>query len=250
MASVFEVYSTLKDLTNKDARGMITPSQFNAFAGIAQQIVFNKLFDEMRDNTRYSLRRHDRGRDKSRVKQILEDLSHFSTSQTLTADVSNLGIFDKPANLGRIISITSFGDWVLDKTTTDEVYIVYNEEHLDRLLRSDLSSPTEENPIALVSHEIEVFPQSIRKIRLRYYKNPEGISPTTGARVALQPKFGYTISAANQEVFDVANSVDFELPDHYVPELVIEIAKMIGINLREVEVYQYAKVEQQTKDTK
>ncbi len=85
---------------------------------------------------------------------------------------------------------------------------------------------------------------------MRYYKSPEGLNPQTGNRISLQPKFGYTLSITNQEVFDVANSVDFELPDHYVPELVIEIAKYIGINLREAEVYQYAKSEEQNKLTK
>ena len=29
MASVYEVYNIIKDLANKDERGMITPAQFN-----------------------------------------------------------------------------------------------------------------------------------------------------------------------------------------------------------------------------
>lgn len=250
MASVFEVYKTLKDLTNKDARGMITPSQFNSFAGLAQQKIVNDLFRELQTNKRYSLRQADAGRDKNRVKQIQEDLSSLSTLATLSTDPQNLGTFDKPFDLARIISMTTFGDWFLDQTTTEQIQIVYDEEKLDYILRSELSAPTEETPIALISNKIEVFPNSVRKIKLRYYKSPEGVDPQTGNRVALQPKFGYTLSVTNQEVYDVANSVDFELPDHYVPELVIEIAKYIGINLREAEVYQYAKGEEQTKLTK
>ena len=52
MASVYEVYNIIKDLANKDERGMISPAQFNAFAGIAQQKVYNGLFEEIQDNTR------------------------------------------------------------------------------------------------------------------------------------------------------------------------------------------------------
>lgn len=247
MASVFEVYKALKDLTNKDARGMITPLQFNSFAGLAQQKIVNDLFRELQSNKRLSLRQADAGRDKNRVKHILEDLSVLSKTTTISSQSTSLGSFTKPLDLSRIISMTTFGDWILDQTTTEQVQIVYDEEKLDMILRSDLSAPTEETPVALVSNIIEVFPNTVRKIRLRYYKTPEGINPLTGLSVALQPKFGYTLSLTNQEVFNASTSVDFELPDHYVPELVLEIAKYIGINLREADVYQFARLEEQTK---
>lgn len=247
MASVFEVYSILKDLANKDARGMVTPAQFNSFAGHAQIKIYNSLFNEFQQNKRLSLRQATAGRDKNRVKQLQEDLSVFSKSVTITTDSSNVGTFDKPDDLARIISMTTFGDWFLDQTTTEPIQLIYDEEKLDMILRSDLSVPTEDNPVALVSHEIMVFPTSVRKIKLRYYKTPEGVSPTTGNRVALQPKFGYTTSTSGQEVYDVDNSVDFELPNHYVPELVLEISKMVGINLRESEVYSYAQNEEVNK---
>jgi hypothetical protein len=47
------------------------------------------------------------------------------------------------------------------------------------------------------------------------------------------------------EIYNPATSFDFELPDQYVPELVIEIAKMVGVNLRDSEVYAYAAQGQQ-----
>jgi len=40
-------------------------------------------------------------------------------------------------------------------------------------------------------------------------------------------------AGANITVPDVLNSRHFELPDHYKNELIIEIAKMIGIRLRD-----------------
>jgi hypothetical protein len=248
MASVNEVYSILKDLTNKDARGMVTPSQFNSFAGVAQTRIFNGLFNELQKFNRLGLvSTQDGGRDKARMKQIQEDLSYFSKTSTIGA-VS--GVFQKPSDLARIISMNTSGDWVLDSTSSERIKVVYEEEKIDMLLKSTLSIPTEDNPVALVSNDILVFPTSIRKIKLRYYKQPEGISSLDGTKTSALPRFGYTVSSNGVEVFDVLNSVDFELPDHYVQELVIEIAKMIGVSIRENDVFTYASQEQQIKTNK
>ena len=115
------------------------------------------------------------------------------------------------------------------------------------ILQSSLSVPTEESPVALVSQNIQVFPTTIRKIKVRYYKQPEGINPMTDAQTASLPKFGHTVDANGVEVYDVTTSVDFELPTHYVPELVVEISKLVGINLRQADVLAYAQGEEAKK---
>lgn len=243
MASVNEVYSILKDLTNKDARGMVTPSQFNSFAGIAQTRIFNGLFDDLKKFNRLGIvSTNGGGRDKARMKQIQEDLAYFSKTVTLS---STSNAFQKPSDLARIISMNTAGEWVLDSTSSERVKVVYDEEKIDMLLKSTLSIPTDENPVALVSNDILVFPTSIRKLKLRYYKQPEGVSSLDGSKTSALPRFSYTVSSNGVEVFDVTNSIDFELPDHYVPELVIEIAKMIGVNLRQLDLYNYGQAEKQ-----
>ena len=244
MASVYEVYNIIKDLTNKDERGMITPAQFNSFASVAQTKVFNSLFAEFQDNKRFAVRNVTAGRDKNRVKQLQEDLSVFSKSVTLSSPSNALGSFIKPDDLARIISLTTQGDWFLDQTTSNRIQVVYDEEKIDMILQSSLSVPTEESPVALVSSDIQVFPTSIRKLKLRYYKQPEGLT-AAGAKTAALPKFGYTVDSNGVELIDVATTIDFELPDHYVADLVVEIAKMIGINMRQADVYSYATGEQQ-----
>ncbi len=245
MASVYEVYLILKDLTNKDARGMVTPSQFNSFAGVAQTRVFNGLFSEIQSNKKQSIRQLDGGRDKNRIKQIQEDLSTFSKTSELSSPNGPTGTFTKPDDMSRIISMTTNGSWLLDGTTSERIQLVYDEEKIDMILVSTLSVPTESNPVALVSVDIQVFPTSINKIKLRYYKTPEGVLALTGVKTSQTPSFGYTAGANGQEVYDVNNTVDFELPNHYVPELVVEMAKLIGINLRQPDVYAYAVNEQQ-----
>lgn len=247
MASVNRVYSALKDLVNKDQRGFVTPAVFNSFASVAQMNLFNKLFDDAALNKRLRNAQSDAARDKSRVKQANEDLSTFSKTSTIAID-SETGVAAKPTDLARIISAT------ITPVLSPDPYVgfpinvamVYDEEKIDYIIRSSLSAPSIYFPVALVNEDIEVFPKNpnvITSLKLRYYKQPQGISPTTNARVGSQPRFGYSV-VAGQELYSAANSVDFELPEHYFAELVIEVAKLIGVNLRDQDVYAYSANEQ------
>jgi len=247
MASVNRVYSALKDLVNKDQRGFVTPAVFNSFASVAQMNLFNKLFEDAALNKRIRNAQSDAARDKSRVKQANEDLSAFS--KTATIPLTD-GIAAKPTDLARIISATitpvlspePYTGWPIS------VAMVYDEEKIDYIIRSSLSAPSMYFPVALVSKDIEVIPAHptiIPSLKLRYYKQPQGISPTTNARVGSQPRFGYSV-VAGQELYSASNSVDFELPEHYFAELVIEVAKLIGVNLRDQDVYAYSANEQKT----
>lgn len=230
MASVNRVYSALKDLVNKDQRGFITPAVFNNFAGVAQLNIFNKMFDSVVLNKRIRNAQLDGKFDKSKVKQMEEDLSIFSKSSVLAL---SSGIVSKPTDLGRLISVST------TSSPNKSVALVYDEVNIDNILRSTLSAPSANYPVALISSQIEVFPTSIAEVKVRYYKQPQGLNPTTNARVTSQPRFGYTV-VANKEVYSAANSTDFELPEYYVADIVVEIAKLAGVNLREQDVYTFA----------
>ena len=236
MASVNRVYSTLKDLANKDQRGFITPAVFNNFSGIAQMNIFNNLFDSAVLAKRLRNAALDAKQDKGKMKQVEEDLAIFSKSATISLTV---GVGAKPSDLARVISIDT------TSSPSKAVPVVYDEVNWENVLRSTLSAPTASFPAALLTNQIEVAPTSIASVKLRYYKQPEGLNPSTGARTASQPRFGYTV-VAGKEVYSAANSVDFELPEHYFADIVVEIAKMIGVNLRDTDVYNYATSEQKT----
>jgi hypothetical protein len=236
MASVNRVYSTLKDLANKDQRGFITPAVFNNFSGIAQMNIFNNLFDSTVLAKRLRNSALDAKQDKGKMKQVEEDLAVFSKSATISLTV---GVGAKPSDLARVISIDT------TSSPSKAVPVVYDEVNWENVLRSTLSAPTASFPAALLTNQIEVAPTSIASVKLRYYKQPEGLNPSTGARTASQPRFGYTV-VAGKEVYSAANSVDFELPEHYFADIVVEIAKMIGVNLRDADVYNYATSEQKT----
>jgi len=243
MASVNQVYNTLKDLANKDQRGFVTPTVFNNFAGVAQAKIFNDLFSQLNVAKNMKLRGLDVQRHLSKMKQIEEDLSTFSKTETIS---QTNGTFAKPDDLAKIISLRTQGAYVFGTSTSANIDVMYDEEKLEYILQSDLSKPSDTSPVALLSDVIEVFPTTVKKIKIRYYKQPEGLNASTGARTAALPKFGYDQSLpGGKEVYLAANSVDFELPDHYVPNLVMEIGKMIGINLRDEAVMAYGAQPQQ-----
>jgi hypothetical protein len=245
MASVNRVYSTLKDLVNKDQKGFVSPAVFNEFAAAAQMNIYNRLFDDGAKALKFRRASLDQGGDRARQKRIDEDLSVFAKKQTITK--SN-GVFDKPSDLSRIISMNTKSTYALGTFLGTEIQIVYDQRDIDRVLASDISKPSTEAPVAIVSSDIEVFPTTINRIDLRYYKLPEGLNAVTGAKVASQPAFGYISTVPGVEIYSPSSSIDFELPEHFYVELVLEIAQMIGINLRDADVAQYAAVEKQKEE--
>jgi hypothetical protein len=236
-ASVQTVYNTLQDLANKDQQGFVTPTEFNRFAQIAQLNIFNGLFDELKDAKRLSRAGFNPTRDKSRTKRIEEDLSIFSTKATITKSnrVFNMSGATGVKPVARIISISTAGSILLDQSTKKPIEICYDEEKIERILISNLSAPTEEFPIALVSDDIHVFPTSINKIEVRYYKYPAGRN-ADGTRADGQPTYAAS-----------GTSIDFELPEHYTSDLVYEIGKMIGVNLRDADIVNYTGQEMMTR---
>lgn len=243
MASVKEVYQALKSLANKDERGFITPKVFNTFTSIAQNKIFNDLFNEMTKAKTLRFRNVDAKTHHSYTKRLEEDLSYFSKEGTLS---QSTGVFAKPEDMARLISMRTAGAYVFGKSTATPIDVVYDESKIEYILQSDLSAPSVTHPVAIVTENIEVFPTTITKIKVRYYKYPEGRSVSTGARTPSSPKYDATSLGGANEVFNTATSVDFELPDHYLPHLVIEIGKMIGINLRDKDVFAYTQGEEKT----
>jgi hypothetical protein len=230
-ADISVVYNTLKDLANKDQQGFISPTEFNRFANIAQLNIFNGLFDELKDAKRLSRSGYNPMRDKSRIKRIEEDLSYFSKKIT---QPKASGKFAKPDDLARIIGVTTAGSILLDQSTKKPIELCYDEEKIERILVSNLSAPTAEFPVALVSEFLHVFPTTVNKIEIRYYKYPE--STVSGVRNGGLPN--YTTDAQRR---------DFEIPEHYTSDLVYEIGKMIGLNLRDTDIVNYTSQEMQTR---
>jgi hypothetical protein len=225
MIRIGVVYSIVRDLCNKDQKGFVTPAVFNTLAEAAQMNVYNEMFNELKLANRLRASGSDAGRDKSAYKMVEEDLSYFVKTSSLV-NVDEGFAVGKPSDLSRIISMH------LDDTNTS-VEIIYDVEKIKRVLNSNLSAPTEEFPVALVSsNTIDVFPEELGdEVIITYYRYP--VAPLYSVK---EISDGFTIE-------DIANSIDFELPDHYLTEVVGEIARMIGVRLRDDVLMQYGTAE-------
>jgi hypothetical protein len=241
MIRIGVVYSIVRDLCNKDQKGFVTPAVFNTLAEAAQMNVYNEMFNELKLANRLRASGSDAGRDKSAYKMVEEDLSYFIRSRKLDLTSDEDQVLDedgvtvvseeseakvaKPEDLGRIISMNVFEE-------NTSVEIVYDAEKAKRILNSNLSAPTREFPVALVDgYYIEVFPNEISEdVTLKYYRTP--VKP-----------FLQVTEVGGLQIENIDDSINFELPAHYLSEVVGEIARMIGVRLRDDVLMQYGTAE-------
>jgi hypothetical protein len=237
-SNIVNVYHAVLELANKDQKGFVSAQAFNRFAQQSQLNIYNALFSEIEEYRRSSRQNINAKGDKSRLKQIEEDLGFFSKSSSVS---KSSGVFTKPDDLSRIISISTAGPLMLESSSRVPIDICYDEEKIERILISDLAAPSESHPVALVSNKIEVFPSSISKILIRYYKVP-GARNYLGERFVGKPTLNFSNNVAS-----VVDSLHFELPEHYETELAIEIAKMIGVSIRDADVVSFSQAQQTPK---
>ena len=245
MASIQQVYNTLRDLTNKEQKGFITPRVFNSLAAVAQMNVYNEFFTELVDAKKLSRQGFELGRDKSLRKQKLEDLSYFVKKTTID---SSGNVFEKPHDLSKIISISIYdaieSGVVTSATVRSTCEILYDIEKANYILGSNLSTPTRDFPVALVAEKVEVFPASVNRIELTYYKNPTSWKWGTMEVGPQAPNYSVTSIINGMGVPNPVFMRDFMLPDHCVPELVSEMAKLLGVRLRDPNVQAFASREE------
>lgn len=240
MISVIEVYRNLRDYCNKDQKGFVTPSVFNSFAELAQQEVYNSIFAALPGAFTARRKNIDPGRDKSTYKQLQEDLAYYLDRQDIRSSGSaGLGLsFKKPTDLSKIVSMS------LDDDTRTSVEILYDAEKADRILNSNLSTPTNEFPVALISEDIEVFPDTVGTVLLSYYRQPRSTyASSVGSEYSLgsidkssTPEYVvFGSGSVSSDIFmpDVRNCRNFDLPEHYKNQLLLSMAKYIGVRLRD-----------------
>ena len=227
MASVLKVYNALRDVSNKEQKGFITPAVFNSFAPIAQMNVYNELFDDFIKAKGMMRQSMDLGRDRSPRKYSSEDVSIYINEQELASAGDNR--FSIPADLGKVISIRTQG---ASGTSGNRVAceMLYDAERINAILGSNLSTPTESFPIALVSKDIEIFPDTIEEAYITYYKLPTSYNFGTSDVSSMMPQIQFYEGG---DTINPITSKDFQIPDEYLPEIVYEMCELIGVRLRD-----------------
>lgn len=227
MASVLKVYNALKDISNKEQKGFITPAVFNSFAHIAQTNVYNELFDDFIKAKGMMRQSMDLGRDRSPRKISAEDVSMYIKDEPLQQIEGNR--FEKPSDLSKVISIRIEGEY---GTSEDRVAceMLYDVERINAILGSNLSTPTDDFPVALVSKDVEIFPDTVSEAFITYYCLPTSYDYGTTTASSMQPQISFLLGT---QVIDPSTSKDFMIPDEYLPEIVFEMCELMGVRLRD-----------------
>ena len=279
MISVERVYAIVRDICNKDQKGFVTPNVFNTLARVAQQNVYNEMFNELRGAVALRASRRDAGRDKSAYKMVEEDLSTYirvaemadsdpigapvyfdengvavgylesdgtlvgeetdnvtaSTAIFLDGGVDGVFSFAEPDDFARLISMSVSG-------TNTSIEVLYDNEKLSRLLNSNISTPTDAFPVALaMTNTYQVFPSTIDGVVMRYYRQPRGRNQDSTYTTAYPAFVTFDVNQVDGLfIADPDQSINFDLPAHYISELVYELCELIGIRLRDPLLVQYA----------
>ena len=224
---------------------------------MAQQTVFNEMFKELSGAKQLRARGIDPSGANSVYTGVQDDISNFVEQVTYDqTDNESLyisaNVFKRPRDLFKIISLRYDVDGAEDTASWADVELVYNTEKIPQILNSNLSAPTAAFPVALISRDIEVFPSDETfdgSLVITYYRNPASKYATSvGAfgygdvDTSQGPKLNTSSAGISVDGFFVAdpyNSRHFELPEKYKSEVISEIAKMIGIRLRDAELSAY-----------
>jgi len=255
MISVIDVYRTLVDYCNKDQKGFVTPRVFNAFASLAQSKIYNSFFSSISTAKGLRMNQIDGSKEFSSGKFIKEDLSRYvkkvrlqiadegqygyreedgGVSQIDTPVVLDSGIFKKPKDVSRIISVSTPRKVLCE--------LVYNDDDINHILKSNLSRPSTFFPVALIGRDIEVFPKDtsgsngLNLITLSYYRQPRSLHVVNQNGIeagTVDTESDPFYSEVSENIADPINCRDFDLPEHYKSELIEIIASYIGIRLRD-----------------
>ena len=221
------VRNTVLSVLNKNNYGYISPSDFNLFAKQAQMELFVGVFDEYnktvnKENARVS------GSGYADMRTPLEEcIDTFSSTAALTNIATNT--FNAPLNYYMISNVLVNGR-LADRVSHGTAF---------NMLASNFITPSANYPIYTMEGDVLTFyPATI---------SSSDVIVSQYIRLPRAPKWTYIQLLNGEPIFDQSASdyQDFELPDDMEYALAQKILQYAGISIREVQVYQYAKAEEQ-----
>jgi len=245
MIKIGEVYRVVRDLANKDQKGFVTPAVFNTLAPVAQQNVYNGLFDKLTKAKAIRRSGNDPGMEHSPMEHYVEDLSMYIQEATLEelfadgtgpaegqtnfvettpGDYSQINL---PDLINKIISISN--------DNGDSVEIIRNPSHLNRILKSNLSAPTDDFPVAFIHNgQIRVYPDTTAadEYPVLFYRSPRSTYANGDLDTTQFPSYSVVVTPG-LEIQNETASRNFDLPENCKKDIVVEMSKLIGIRLRD-----------------
>ncbi len=239
MASVNTVFQALLSVLNKEQRGFVTPIVFNTLCDVAQKEVYIELFNDMKRAKQLRQANLDAKDERSRINIIDNELARFIEVDVPVTITTSAGT--KPDMLHRVIMITT--------STGEPVDVTYDPNYFKNYQRNKiLNASSSGDVVVLVSDNFKVYNLASGTLNVTYYRFPEGLNPSNFQKAQAVPRFGYTTTTSGKYTYSASSSVDFELSDEFIPDLVVSMAKMLGVSLRSSDVFNYASQEQAKQD--
>jgi len=213
--NVNDMYRICQYAINKAQNGYLTSSEFNLLVNQAQTSYEDYLLGEFQQ---YQYGRAQARIDYNQNSNIRQRLSPLIYGYTLSVDSNGFAAYP--------------GDYV----QTDAMwnpngisrYRYVKQDSLFSYYNSKID-PIASNPIYLIEQNgFRFFPASVGTARLTYVKNAPTIT------------WGYTLDGNGREVYNAATSQQPVWSDVDLLEIIARVLKLVGVNLKDGMVAQYA----------
>ena len=230
MALIDRVYRTVQDVLNKEQRGYFTPEEFDNFAQLAQNEIFEQYFHDYN----YFENAMKAGRTNSEFANLPKHFRERINLLTTTGDL--LYTQELPDNLYRLITVATNGIIVEEEEHDMNYYANLSPLAMPTLSRptflrfgdSIRLQPTPETALILVNGEMVQDPEQV-VAQLTYIRKPA------------PPKWTYIV-VNGTPLFNPAASdfQDIELHPAEEHEIVLKILKYAGIQVGDLNIAQTA----------
>lgn len=219
--NVDKVYQRVLSIARKEQRGYITPQEFNLFANQVQLDTFEQYFYDLNQFSRLP----GNSTEYADMVDILEEkISLFEKTASLTLSVDR---FVLPSDMYKI------GTVFLNNNPAEQLT---NKKYID-ISRSKLTQPTDDFPVYVKNEDgLKVYGTTTASsgVSLNYTRKPA------------QVVWGYRVVQDNP-LYDASASTDFELHPSDEVDLVLGILELAGISIKQLDIAQYADIEEKEK---
>lgn len=206
------VYKVVQVLLNKNGYGVITPDEFNNVCAIVQAKIFSNIPNDLRLIQNRKIQGYS-----TMTRSVLEQTLY---KLSVTEDLERVDDtpFPFPVKTLKVDSVY-VGDNMVSLLPPDQ---------FRRVVTSKYCKPSTKLPVGFIDEDgISVYPGDIKTIEVTYKRNPRN------------PKWTYK-NINGKPVFNPLDKTyqDFELSEHFLDKIVVEIAFYFGIHLREMDLAQ------------
>ena len=241
------VYTTVLYILNKEQRGYVTPTEFNALATQVQEEIFNSYFP---DGNQVNRQNQKNIQNDTEFFNVFKDISYklypFEKSAAFTYN-AGAGILGwEYTGAGTIYKLGEIISTYTGQPQFDSITQLTSKSDFEKVTRSKLTAPTKQYPLCFTksggtggSVLIKVSPQP-NSLNINCLFKPT------------EPEWKFTLGSVGQYVYNAGTSIDFELDISEQTNIITGILKYAGVIINDPTIIQTAiqeaaKVEQNEK---